>query len=152
MTKSIYDIDGPYHHLLIDHCKDILSEPKYEGFLRMYKNFNKDFIKNMKDEYYLHLQTIRKVIPFPEWFIKKHYGQYHFDFLEQNGYTHDNVNSVCVLTDLEKEWKAVGGKIVKSIHPPLSSIIIEYGKDTHENDYNLEASAFKIPAGNNESI
>ena len=47
MTKSIYDIDGPYHHLLIGHCKDILRQPKYAGFLRMYKNFNKDFIQKM---------------------------------------------------------------------------------------------------------
>ena len=117
----------------------------------MYRKFNKDFIKEMKSEYYLYLQNIRKVIPFPEWFIKKHYGQYHFDFLEQNGYSNDNINSVCVLTEFEKEWKNVGGNIVKSLYPP-SIIHIDYGQDSKGNDYSIEASAFKLPVGTNETL
>ena len=151
MINSLFDIDGSDHHLLIDYCRDILRQPKYSGFLRMYKNFNKDFIKKMKDEYYLHLQTIRKVIPFPEWFIKKHYGQYHFDFLEQHGYSNDNINSVCVLTDFECEWKLIGGKTLTSVYPP-SNFTLEYGQNSQGNEYTIEASAFKLPVGNFESI
>ena len=103
MNDAIFKIDGECHHILKKLCRELLALHKYEGFVRMYKNFDKNFINKMKSEYYLHLEKVRKVIPFHEWFLKKHYGHYHFDFLENHGYTNDSINSVCVLTDFSKE-------------------------------------------------
>ena len=80
MNKAIFKIDGEFHHVLEKLCREILAQPKYEGFVRMYKIFDKNFINKMKTEYYLYLEKVRKVIPFLEWFLKKQYGEYHFEF------------------------------------------------------------------------
>ena len=151
MNDAIFKVDGECHHILKKLCREILAHPKYEGFVRMYKTFDKRYINNMKSEYYLYLEQIRKVIPFPEWFLKKHYGQYHFDFLQRHGYTNDNINRVCVLTNFIKEWKTTDDRIVKSVHPP-GRTVIEKCTDSTGNKISFETSAFVFPIGKNEKI
>ena len=142
MNDAMFLIDGECYHILEKLCRELLALPDYEGFVRMYRTFDKNFINEMKSEYYLYLEQVRKIIPFPEWFLKKYYGQYHFEFFENHGYTNDNINSVCVLTDVSKEWKTSDGRTIKSVHPSRMTIAMEYGSDSSGVTTSFDASAF----------
>ena len=100
ISDAIFNVDGEYHHLLRDIMRNNLMQPKYEGFVRMYRKLDKNFINEMKSEYYLHLEKVRKMISFPKWFITKNCGEFYFDYFEYFGYTDKNI---CVLKEFFRE-------------------------------------------------
>ena len=144
ISETIFNIDGEYHHILREIMRNDLIQPKYEGFVRMYRQLDKNFINEMKSEYYLHLEKVRKMIPFPEWFINKHCGEFYFEFLEKYGYTDDNIY---ILEEFSRKWKTKEGLIFNNIHPPSVSIAMEYGSNSAGEPITFDATAFILPVG-----
>ena len=50
IANAIFNIDGEYHHVLRNLMRENLMQPKCAGFVRMYKQLDKNFINEMKSE------------------------------------------------------------------------------------------------------
>ena len=65
--KKLFHVNGEYHYLLEEYMRDKLMQPKYKYFVRWCrKTFYKDDIEYFKNEYYLYLQEIKRMVHFPE--------------------------------------------------------------------------------------
>ena len=70
MINEFYHKDGRFHHLLRDYMIEKLKEPQYLDFVSWYRKiYNRETIEYFKNEYYFDLQKLKKLLPFPEWFI-----------------------------------------------------------------------------------
>ena len=98
-------------------------QPKYKRFVRWYQKNFKHNIKNIKIDYYIHLEQIHKVLPFLEWFITTYFDKFYFLYIKNKNY---DENSSMVVVNHVKTWNTTDSKTIQSIHPPTAFLAIKY--------------------------
>ena len=148
MTEQLFHINGKYHYILREHMRENLMKPQYSGFVRWYReSYDQDLINLFKKDYYLYLQEVMDLIPFPEWFITT-YNNRNFSFLNKVSFLDQRI---LVLENNNINWKTPENKVIQAIHPPTTSIVIEGGSDSKGESQNFEATAFLLPVGDKDS-